>query len=857
LKSQKDKPKTLVSTADNIEEVEQKEGTSEEQTSSDEAVVSLAEMSALPEDAPAKRPFWSIGSAPSRTQILTAVAFWGVIVLAAILRFWGLGDRPLHHDESLHGYFALQLLQNNIENWASCFKASSSCYRYDPLLHGPFQFHAIAIVYLIAQRLGAPDHGINTTTVRIAAALLGTVIVGLPYFLRHHLGNIGAWLACFLLAVSPSMVYFSRFAREDIYMACFTLLLVVAVAQYVQTRRMFWLIMAAAAFALSYATKEATFLTIGVFGSFFGAIIAWEIGTRWSFPFRFRAKQLAANDNDGHQTKKWLGEHRIPRTAASVALILYAIVLGIFAKLLLGWVKNLSIYINANPSTANNFVDQLKTNTEHVIPWLGIGIAVVVMIVLLREQKDDGEGSSEERSGFARRSDSSMTMLEQHSSFIRIAISMRTFVAGLAALFANILGRKGPSKGRRVDPEKQPLLDTIVTMPWQHLFFGFVIAWTIFMVLFTALFTNIPGGIGDGIWQGLYYWIQQQQIARGGQPWYYYFMLIPLYEQIGVVFGLVGIVYSLLRPSYFRLFLVYWFVGNVFIYSWAGEKMPWLMIHMTMPLMLLAAIGLQLIVLTLLGAVKGWRTAHGARQATISSDDGSLSPLAPRPRASIGRIGVGSAIFGAILALFTLVLTLDNMIQVVYVHAADAPHEMMIYVQTTPDINIVMANVAQLDQKLYGGKKKLPIAVMNDATWPFAWYLRDYTNTCFGFPSTACPASENWPVIIAGGDNLPLVQEQYDQKYAYHQYEMRSQWDQGYMPPPCVSTPNNPCASQQYTGVGPLPWLSYGNYPPHPGQYSLALIAKNVWQWWWRRTPFGGIDGGYGMALLIRKNLEH
>ena len=82
---------------------------------------------------------------------------------------------------------------------------------------------------------------------------------------------------------------------------------------------------------------------------------------------------------------------------------------------------------------------------------------------------------------------------------------------------------------RWIDPERQRLLDTIVTMPWTHWFFAIVIGWSIFLVLFTALFTYIPMGIGDGIWQGLYYWLQQQQVARGSQPWYYYLMLIPLY----------------------------------------------------------------------------------------------------------------------------------------------------------------------------------------------------------------------------------------------------------------------------------------------------------------------------------------
>jgi len=346
-------------------------------------------------------------------------------------------------------------------------------------------------------------------------------------------------------------------------------------------------------------------------------------------------------------------------------------------------------------------------------------------------------------------------------------------------------------------------------------------------------------------------------VARGDQPWYYYFMLIPLYEQIGLVFGCIGLVRSLLRPTRFRLFVAYWFLGNVVLYTWAAEKMPWLMIHMTMPLMLLAAIGLQPIVLKLFEVVKGWRMVLLTRQVKVRSDSSGLPTSTPRPRSSMGGgMVIGSSIFGAIVAVFTLVLTLQNMFQVVYVHAADAPHEMMIYVQTTPDVNTVKAKIDQLDLKMYGGKHQIPIAVMNDATWPFAWYLRDYTYACFSSPSTQCSPTVHWPIIIAGGDNLPSVEAQYGRKYVYHQYEMRSQWDQGYMPPPCIGTLANPCEPQQYTGVGPLPWLSYGNNPPHPGQFNLGLIAKNVWQWWWHRRPFGDIDGGYGMALLIRKDLS-
>ncbi len=111
---------------------------------------------------------------PTRQQLLTWAPYWGVILLGAILRFWGLGDKPLHHDESLHAYFSMQLM-HNMESWITCFNPNVICYRYDPLLHGPFQFHFIALVYKISQLVGVPDNGINTTTVRILAATLGTV----------------------------------------------------------------------------------------------------------------------------------------------------------------------------------------------------------------------------------------------------------------------------------------------------------------------------------------------------------------------------------------------------------------------------------------------------------------------------------------------------------------------------------------------------------------------------------------------------------------------------------------------------------------------------------------------------------
>jgi uncharacterized protein (TIGR03663 family) len=743
------------------------------------------------EQSSAKR-FWP----PSRHQLVTAIAFWGVILLGAVLRFWGLGDKPLHHDESLHAYFSMQLM-HDLENWSSCFNGTRACYKYDPLLHGPFQFHAIALVYKISQLLGAPDHGVNTTTVRIVAAMLGTVMVGLPYFLRNRLGTVGAWLTSFMLAVSPSIVYYSRFAREDIYQVCFTLLMVVGVACYLSTRRAKWLILAAWGFALSYATNEATFLTIAVFGSFLGALLAWELGARWSVRSRFNEQQTPFY--------RW-----IPLSGSPVTLLAYFITLGIFAKVFFAWLENLSHYIVSHLSVSDQFVANLKADTIPVILILGVLLCIYVFYLLWRETRELYEPAPVERRGLA----------------------------------------------AHIDPEKQPVLDAIVTMPWKYWFLSLVLAWLTFLLLFTVVFTNIWGGITDGIWQGLYYWLQQQQVARGGEPWYYYILLIPLYEQVGVVFGLFGCVRSLLRPTRFRLFLVYWFLGNLFIYSWAAEKMPWLSIHIVLPMIMLAAVALEPAVVTLARFIKERWLSSSASFADAAPEQESV-PSALSVQRKVGGLAGGGAALTVVLAVLLLLPTLQNMYQLSYIHQADAPHEMMIYVQTSNDVNIVMSRIDALDQKLDGGKHQLTIGVINDATWPFAWYLRDYTNVCFNFPA-ACPSMVNsTQVIISGGDNLPGVYATYGNAYAYHQYHMRTQWDQGYMPPLCQPTPSNPCTTPQpYVGVGPWLWLSYGDNPPPGATFNPALAAQRVWQWWWWRKPFGATDGSYDMALLIRRNLN-
>jgi len=133
---------------------------------------------------------------------------WLLLLLAAGLRLPRLDLRPLHHDEGTNVIFLLRLLRDGV-------------YQYDPSnYHGPL-LYVLSVVPLFLC-------GTTTVALRLTPALIGTVMAVLPWFLRRELGHAGAIVSGVLLAVSPSLVYYSRDNIHEIYLGVLTLLLVTA-----------------------------------------------------------------------------------------------------------------------------------------------------------------------------------------------------------------------------------------------------------------------------------------------------------------------------------------------------------------------------------------------------------------------------------------------------------------------------------------------------------------------------------------------------------------------------------------------------------------------------------------------------
>jgi len=150
-----------------------------------------------------------------------------------------------------------------------------------------------------------------------------------------------------------------------------------------------------------------------------------------------------------------------------------------------------------------------------------------------------------------------------------------------------------------------------------------VLFWVVFTVLYTTVFTNGPGFI-SGLLGSLGYWLEQQGVRRGNQPWYYYLVVqIPIYEYLPFLAMLLAGLHQGLRrltrwmrsqetPSIQQgtlpldipqedgdavplptsrslafAFLFFWSLTSIVAYTVAGEKMPWLTVHIALPMILL------------------------------------------------------------------------------------------------------------------------------------------------------------------------------------------------------------------------------------------------------------------------------
>ncbi len=172
-----------------------------------------------------------------------------ILLATLVLRFAFLDLKLFHHDEAVHAWFAYQLL-------------TKGTYIYDPVFHGPFLFYVTAGLFSI--------FGDSDLVARLLPAFLGTLLVALvyPLYRMGYLDGKQMLVAALFLALSPNMVYFSRFLRNDIFIAFFSLLLVVAALAYFNSGKLRYALVAGCAAALGMSSKENMPIILVIFGTY-------------------------------------------------------------------------------------------------------------------------------------------------------------------------------------------------------------------------------------------------------------------------------------------------------------------------------------------------------------------------------------------------------------------------------------------------------------------------------------------------------------------------------------------------------------------------------------------------------------
>ena len=547
--------------------------------------------------------------------------FAAVVAVAATLRFWDLGSRAFHGDEAIHAGFAWQL-------------ADGRGYIHNPLTHGPFQFIGTALVFVL---FGDSDY-----TARLLPAIFGTALVALPFFLRGYLGRAGALITALLLAVSPTLLYFSRFAREDIYFAFFTLAMFICVWRFLQESRRVYLYLIAALLALCFATKETAYIVVAMLLVYLGLLAARRLAAQFlsedldaGGPEPEREKSLYAvlDVAEGASIKairrayKGLSKQRAATDWKRIALAFEVLSdAGRRQSYDRELARATTAEAEAPPTAPANRSADLRRVAVYTafVPATPLLLAFWPLIGSLRRRL--------RLDSFPRAGDLMMLVA---------CLALPLYAAAVEKL--PFVGDRGDAGG-----EVTVMHATVLTlmaiafalgMLWRRRTWAAcaTIFWAIFIIFFTSFFTN-TNGFWSGTWGSLDYWLSQQNVRLGNQPSYYYFMLLPVYELLPLVFALGAVVFYALRGKTrhkiitvaalatvillatvgghiplvgqhrteagfvtmiaamlalpmdaLSRFLLYWTLSALFAYTAAGEKMPWLNVHIALPLSILAA----------------------------------------------------------------------------------------------------------------------------------------------------------------------------------------------------------------------------------------------------------------------------
>ena len=564
-----------------------------------------------------------------------------IVFGAVVTRFLYLADKPFHHDESLHAYYSNRV-------------ALGHPHEYSALLHGPVLYYLTGAFMAV--------FGASEFLARVPAALCSVVLVVLPLFWKKLLGKPIAAAIAILFLLSPTMMYFGRFLREDAFNSLWIVAGLSSFFAFLSSQSPRHAILATAFLALQFCNKENSFLHLFV----------WLSGYVSIFVLFRRLSKNAQVPVDIVQNKSMSKSDKIVLVINCASLFSFIFILfyssffrhskgawhgvldGLYRESLLYWWEQ-------------NQKRRIDGPFDYHFPiFLNYEFALVPAIIFawLRSVRMAVKTELSGTVGWI------LCFLKRARSIAML------FIVAVAFLFLPRIG---------LSPSGCSISEYCATE------------------IFSQPIAQALGQIGKLL-----------HIAHTRH-------LIQIILML--VFGAIAFFASVQNRRSVDSFLWWWFTGAVGIYSYVGEKVPWLLIYIVLPAALIAGIEIG-------RQWTGWMGMRG----------GVGQPLPSKPEIFSGPVETQFSRKVGQVFLFTtaglLTFATYKALRVSFV-TPSSPHERLVFTQTTESIASIRTRWEFYMLKNGVSPK---VTISGDATWPMSWYGYDLRGLGFSKPKDAAEA---------------------------------------------------------------------------------------------------------------------
>jgi len=751
-----------------------------------------------------------------------------VVVFILFTRLYDLDRKALMHDECMFAYYSWHL-------------AMKGDYLYQPILHGPLLQNMNALMFIVL--------GDTTYMMRFFPALCGILLFVVLYGFRERFDKNGMTALLVLAALSPFLMFYSRFCRNDIPFALFSLLILFFYWKFFREGGGKNLIFAILSSVTLICIKENQLIYFFTIFTFAGLLFLVDIIQGFTENKRLK---YGGSPSCFENHAPVIPVKPLPVICLAGGTLIT--MTGIWGKLadlrLLGFV-GLVFYFALMLREYSRVLTSDKGRVNSAGPCMFIiamnALAAVFFCWVL--------------------------YLDLFSGLFTLKWTILRFAALYLVWFVFFLVI---ALAMLRDWGREKLLKRFVISLGEHypyLIAGLAFSCVLYLVLFTTWF-KYPKNPLLLYKETFEYWVGQHKEHRISGPFHYYLPILAVYDLPVLLIIISGAFATLLRyravrrivlPLYavicllilmyflknplsekawkaiysifhmttlfhlflfatvsvmgtlltvlhlwkkdrLKAFLIYWSMGSFLGYAYAGEKVPWVAVHIALPLVMLAAAYIQDFMKT---------------------------------GAFLRKPGIWYAVF----CLFA-VWNLKSAVIVSFVNHSNIA-ERMIYSHAPEDVPLIAEQVKRISFEL-GTREQTKILVKGWSIWPMRWYLRHYSWSEWEKPETT-----DYPIVIMDYKDAMKIPNLTD-NYHIVKHRVIQWWVPAMIDFKSLSDIWKLTIPRQYTK----------DQKPYQDDIRMSLEEwKKIRKYLTHREPFEGKDSKWPsisrpeIAVCVRKNL--